>query len=569
MDKPIPAYKGSASFVFVCYAHSDSEVVYADLGELVSNGINIWYDEGIQAGSSWRAEIATAITGASKFLFFVSEASLTSAHCLREVDYALNNDIEIIPVYLDNSALPPELDLALNRVQALFRKTDSRYMEHLLEALRKGPQLATLIKQKKGGSLRFIFPALALVLAIVLGYTWLQNRSDVGSGENPSGLSTQPSAYDFYLEGMELMERWDKDDNLEDAIGKYREAIEADPGFALAYARLAEALRMQYALTRDKAKLEQAVENVNEAIRLDANLAPVQVALGRIRATQGNMDLAFEALKRAVSIDPNDATANAALARLYERLGRLEDADVAFQKSVALDPENLLNIDSYANYLYRRGRYEDAVEQWKAVVRMAPDHYSALINLGSTFNEIGKVAEAISLYQSAIEIRPSYMAYTNLGTANASAERYEDAVDAYLKALEFDDTDWLGWGNLAYVYSWMNGMDAKTIETFERAVQLAEAARGENPRDSYVHSDLGLYYAKLGQPDLALQRAGTAVSLSPDSGEILSAAAEVHELVGEREKAIELIRQSLDLGFPIRNYHLNPEFRNLLAETEL
>ena len=554
--------------MFVCYAHSDAEVVYADLGQLNSEGVNIWYDEGIQAGSSWRAEIATAITGASKFLFFVSEASLTSAHCLREVDYALNNDIEIIPVYLDDSALPPELDLALNRVQALFRKTDSRYMEHLLEALRKGPQLATLIKQKKRGSLRFLFPALVLVLGAFLGYTWLQNQSGFGPGESPAGLTAQPSAFDFYLEGMELMERWDKGDNLEDAIDRYRQAIEADPGFALAYARLAEALRFQYALTRDKSKLDQAVESVNQAIQIDANLAPVQVALGRIRATQGNMDLAFDALKRAIAIDPNDATANAAIARLYERLGRMEDADAAFQKSVALDPENLLNIDSYANYLYRRGRYEDAVEQWTSVVRMAPDHYSALINLGSTFNEMGKVAEAISLYNRAIEVRPSYMAYSNLGTANSRAERYQDAVDAYLMALEFDDSDWLVWGNLAFVYSWMNGMDEQATETFEHAIQLAETARGENSRDPYVHSDLGVYYAKMGQSELALRRAGTAVSLSPDSGEILAAAAEAHELVGDREKAIALMQQSLELGYPIRNYHHNPELKALLAETQ-
>ncbi|MEP4485991.1 MAG: tetratricopeptide repeat protein [Halioglobus sp.] len=569
MDKPIPAYKGSASFVFVCYAHSDAEVVYADLGQLNSEGVNIWYDEGIQAGSSWRAEIAAAITGASRFLFFVSEASLTSAHCLREVDYALNHDIEIIPVYLDDSALPPELDLALNRVQALFRKPDSRYMEHLLEALRKGPQLATLVKQKKRGGLRFLLPTLVLVLCALLGYTWLQNTSGFGSGESSAGVTAQPSAFDFYLEGMELMERWDKGDNLDDAIARYRLAIEADPGFALAYARLAEALRFQYALTRDKTKLDQGVESVNQAIQIDANLAPVQVSLGRIRATQGNMDLAFDALKRAISIDPNDATANAAIARLYERLGRLEDADAAFQKSVALDPENLLNIDSYANYLYRRGRYEDAVEQWTSVVRMAPDHYSALINLGSTLNEMGKVAEAISLYNRAIEVRPSYMAYSNLGTANSHAERYQDAVDAYLMALEFNDSDWLVWGNLAFVYSWMNGMDEQAIETFEHAIQLAETARGENSRDPYVNSDLGLYYAKLGQRDLALQRASTSVSLSPESGEIVAAAAEAHELIGEREKAIALMQQSVELGYPARNYHHNPELKALLAEAEI
>ena len=44
--------------MFVCYAHSDADSVYADLVELRNNGVNIWYDEGIPAGSSWRGEIA-------------------------------------------------------------------------------------------------------------------------------------------------------------------------------------------------------------------------------------------------------------------------------------------------------------------------------------------------------------------------------------------------------------------------------------------------------------------------------------------------------------------------------
>lgn len=64
MSKPFAAYRGDEDYVFVCYAHKDSERVYADLTHLNGNDINLWYDEGISAGSSWRAEIAEAIQGA-------------------------------------------------------------------------------------------------------------------------------------------------------------------------------------------------------------------------------------------------------------------------------------------------------------------------------------------------------------------------------------------------------------------------------------------------------------------------------------------------------------------------
>jgi hypothetical protein len=139
---PFPAYEGDNPYVFVCYAHSEAKTVYGDLLALNDHGINLWYDEGIPAGKPWRAEIAGAIQNATRLLFFISKSSLASAHCLREVDYALDHDIDIVPVYLDDAQLPGELALALNRVQALFRKSDARYIEHLVAALRGAPQAA-------------------------------------------------------------------------------------------------------------------------------------------------------------------------------------------------------------------------------------------------------------------------------------------------------------------------------------------------------------------------------------------------------------------------------------------
>jgi len=131
VEKPFPAYTGDEPYVFSCYAHSDAQAVYKDLFQLNKHDLNFWYDEGIGAGKSWRAEIADAIMGASKLLFFVSESSLASTHCIREVGYALDHDIDIVPVYLDDAKLPGELELALNRVQALFRESDARYIERI------------------------------------------------------------------------------------------------------------------------------------------------------------------------------------------------------------------------------------------------------------------------------------------------------------------------------------------------------------------------------------------------------------------------------------------------------
>ena len=76
MSQIPPAYRGSEPYVFVCYAHADDGTVYPEIHRLHEQGVNVWYDEGIGGGSVWRGEIAGAIRGASRFLYFISPASL-------------------------------------------------------------------------------------------------------------------------------------------------------------------------------------------------------------------------------------------------------------------------------------------------------------------------------------------------------------------------------------------------------------------------------------------------------------------------------------------------------------
>lgn len=555
--------------MFVCYAHKDADSVYSDLMQVHAKGIHFWYDEGISAGSAWRGEIAAAIKGASKLLFYISENSLVSSHCLREVDYALSHDIEIIPVYLDDSGLPGELDLVLNRVQALYREKDAEYIQHLLEGLQRSKPLASLLTKPKESSRHILFSVLAVVIGLLAIGLWMQQKPGPGNEKTAPTSIAAPNAYDAYLEGLALMDRWDKDGNLDAAIELFQEAIAIDPGFALAFARSAEAYRISYALSGEETLLDKAISAIDEAVRLNPDLAPVQVTLGRIHSTRGNTDLAFAATERALEIDPNDAEANSAIAKLYARLGRLEDAEAAYEKAIALNPDSTTILNSYANFLYDQGRLDDAASQWQMVIQLVPEHYAALVNLGSVFEETGKTPEAIDMYQRSIAVQPTYMGYSNLGTAYSRAKRYTDAVEAYQNALEIDDSDWLAWGNLAYVYSWMNGMDQQTIETFEHAIELAEAARQQNSREAYVHSDLALYYAKMQQKELALQRLKTAIVLSPESANIIAAAAEAYELLGQRDNAVELAHKALDLGYSREQLQRNSELAGLLTDPRM
>ena len=173
MDKPFPAYRGNEPYVFVCYAHDDAEVVYAELSLARQRGTHIWYDEGISAGHIWRAEIADAIEGAAKVLFYISKASVASDHCRREIHYALDKGLAIVPVYLEQVTLPGDLEMGLSLVQALHRRNDANYLDHLLRALDQAP--VSPARPSRAPELKLTrqlaLPILAAIV-IVAGFLW-------------------------------------------------------------------------------------------------------------------------------------------------------------------------------------------------------------------------------------------------------------------------------------------------------------------------------------------------------------------------------------------------------------
>ena len=105
MDKPLPAYQGDAPYVFVCYAHEDSDIVYPEIAWLREQGTNLWYDEGIAAGRNWRAAIGDSLLGASRVLFYITARSLVSDHCNREINLSLDEGKDLVPVYLEDVQL--------------------------------------------------------------------------------------------------------------------------------------------------------------------------------------------------------------------------------------------------------------------------------------------------------------------------------------------------------------------------------------------------------------------------------------------------------------------------------
>ncbi|MCC8138033.1 MAG: toll/interleukin-1 receptor domain-containing protein [Clostridiales bacterium] len=118
--KPIP-YRGQDSFIFISYAHKDSDRVWPIVENMQEAGYRVWYDEGIDPGTEWDLTIATHVRECGYFIAFVSENYLNSEDCKDELNFARDLKKSLLLVYLEEVSLPDGMAMRLNRIQSLFR----------------------------------------------------------------------------------------------------------------------------------------------------------------------------------------------------------------------------------------------------------------------------------------------------------------------------------------------------------------------------------------------------------------------------------------------------------------
>lgn len=109
------------SYVFISYAHADRERVLLCLEAMEKSDINIWYDEGIAAGSEWPEYIAEKVALCTRFVLFVSNSYLESQNCKRELNFAISRNKEILTIYLENVNLTNGMEMQLGTYQAVFK----------------------------------------------------------------------------------------------------------------------------------------------------------------------------------------------------------------------------------------------------------------------------------------------------------------------------------------------------------------------------------------------------------------------------------------------------------------
>lgn len=113
-------YEGDKPYIFISYAHADSDAVMSVVTHMHDRGYRIWYDEGIEVGSEWPECIASHLASAQLVLAFISNNYMKSDNCRREMHYALTKRIRTINIFLEDTRMTPGMEMQIGNIFALM-----------------------------------------------------------------------------------------------------------------------------------------------------------------------------------------------------------------------------------------------------------------------------------------------------------------------------------------------------------------------------------------------------------------------------------------------------------------
>ena len=259
-------------------------------------------------------------------------------------------------------------------------------------------------------------------------------------------------AYDFYLRGRGLFYAGRRS-SMQQAQRMFRRAIEMDPGYALAYAGLAnsyswyymywdsseeplqeaeEASRKALELAPDlaeahvahglatslKGRFDDAESDFRKAIELNPRLFEAYYFYGRSVFAEGDLERAAELFLKAADLSPEDYQVPALLAVVYRGLEQPEKVIASSQRLLELTKNHLQRNSNDVRATYFRagalaelGRREEAIEWANRALEMEPDDPAVLYNVACIYVTVGELDEAMGLLERSVEIGFSHLGW--------------------------------------------------------------------------------------------------------------------------------------------------------------
>lgn len=204
-----------------------------------------------------------------------------------------------------------------------------------------------------------------------------------------------PEAYQLYLKGRYY---WNKRTRSNDqkAVEFFQQAIEKDPGYALAYAGLADS----YVIPANPLPRSEAVPKAKAAARkaleLDDRLAEAHTSLAYALTFDYDWAGAEKEFQRALELDPRYPTAHQWHAECLAMTGHLDEAIAEVKQAEALDPLSYIIVWNVGRMFYLARKYEEAIQQYQKVLELEPDSRRAHWSIVDVLEQQGKYEQAIA-----------------------------------------------------------------------------------------------------------------------------------------------------------------------------
>lgn len=243
-------------------------------------------------------------------------------------------------------------------------------------------------------------------------------------------ITVNADAYRAYLEGRYA---WSQrsEAGLRKAVSSFQRAVLLDPGFAAAYAGLADchATRGYLSFVSPADSFPLARRHALLAIERDGALAEPHASLGYVKFYfDWDWPGAEAEFSRAITLNPGWAAVHQWYSIFLLAAGHVAEASHEIEVARECDPLSLaINTDLGFHYYYTR-QYDEAIKQLQSVLTMNPDFAPAHLWLGRSYQQIGRFNDAIAEFRQVEQsVRKWPVAIAARGFVEGAAGRPEKA----------------------------------------------------------------------------------------------------------------------------------------------
>jgi tetratricopeptide (TPR) repeat protein len=243
--------------------------------------------------------------------------------------------------------------------------------------------------------------------------------------------AVNPEASIAYLDGR----YWATSGRGRSAIESFRRAVEIDPGYAAAWAALANAYVYRLPSHENMPRARHAAQT---ALNLDESLGEAHAALAQVRFFfDWEWSAAESSFLRALALAPNSSTIRQRYASLLWAEGRLDEARHQLVRAEQLDPMSLFTKLELARTDYFARDYDAALAAYRDLLERDRDFWWAHMFLGISLQQAGRLDESAGALITAHRMLSDEVGTTLQVSFDASG--YEGLMRAWITSGQNDD----------------------------------------------------------------------------------------------------------------------------------